>query len=50
MRGFGQVRFSFYDIWLRNNFVAQRAFEHKERRPDSPTPRNAYMASLGTPD
>ena len=49
-RGLGQVKFSFYDIWLRNNFVAQHACEHKERHPDSPTPRNAYMASLGTPD
>ena len=34
----------FYDIWLRNNFVAQRTCEHKERRPDPPTPWKAYMA------
>ena len=38
------------DIWLRNNFVAQRVCEHKERRPVSTAPRNAYMASLGTLD
>ena len=38
------------DIWLRNKIVVQHACEHKERRPDSPTPRNAYMASLGIPD
>ena len=48
-RGFSQVRFSFM-IFDCNNFVAQRAFELKEGRPDSPTQRNAYMASLGTPD
>ena len=29
-RGFGQVRFIFHDIWLRNNFVVQPAFVHKD--------------------